>query len=94
MITTESEQIKELLSRSSSVLRQELASQGLVLEQLQIDVNSQASANDQFFDKQGPGTRRNGSKPQAAPPRTKDWRNSAARRTQIGSADTLISLFV
>jgi hypothetical protein len=56
-------------------------------------VNSQPSANDQFFDKQGPGTRRNGSKPQAAPS-DKGLGNSTARRTQIGSADTLISLFV
>ncbi len=93
IITTESEQIKELLSRSSSVLRQALASQGLVLEQLQINVNSQPSANDQFYDKQGPGTRRNGSKPQAAPS-DKGLGNSAARRTQIGSGDTLISIFV
>jgi len=92
-ITTESEQARELLSRSSSLLRQELASQGLVLEQLQIDVHSHAAAHDQLFQKHSDGSRRNTLSRQSASS-DKGSTEPSARRAQIGHADTLISVFV
>lgn len=93
LISTESEQIKELLTRSSALLRQELASQGLVLEKLQIDVNSQATAHGQPFDRHGAGTRRNG-KPRQEAAAAQGFPEPGARTARIGNASHLISLFV
>lgn len=93
LISTESEQIKELLTRSSALLRQELASQGLVLGKLQIDVNSQATAHGQPFDRHGSGARGNG-KPRQEAATAQGFPELGARTTRIGSASHLISLFV
>jgi len=93
LISTESEQIKELLTRSSALLRQELASQGLVLEKLQIDVNSQATAHGQPFDRHGAGARRSGKTRQEAAT-AQGFPEPGARTSRIGNASHLISLFV
>jgi flagellar hook-length control protein FliK len=93
LISTESEQAREFLTKNASLLRQELASQGLVLEQLQIDVNSQATAQDQFFQKRSQGNRRNGGSPKPATT-VKESAKSGTTKSQTGVADTLISLFV
>ncbi len=93
LISTESEQIKELLTRSSALLRQELASQGLVLEKLQIDVNSQATAHGQLFDRHGANAQRNGKSRQETTT-AQGFPEPAARTSGIGNASHLISLFV
>ena len=93
LISTNSEQVKELLSSSSAALRQELASQGLVLEKLQIDVNTQGTTDEHSFHQQGSGGRRNGASQQGAST-AKGLPGPGARRNQIGSANTLINLFV
>lgn len=93
LIATESEQIKELLSKSAPSLRQELASQGLVLEKLQIDVNSQATAQDQAFQQRNPARPRSGSNRQQAPS-GKGLAEADVRRVHIANTQTLISLFV
>jgi len=93
LISTESEQIKELLTRSSALLRQELASQGLVLEKLQIDVNSQATAHGQPFDRHGANARRSG-KPRQETATAQGFPEPGARTSRIGNASHLISLFV
>jgi|GEM_PF-3430320 len=93
LISTESEQIKELLTRSSALLRQELASQGLVLEKLLIDVNSQATAHGQPFDRHGADARRSG-KPRQEAATAQGFPEPGARTSRIGNASHLISLFV
>jgi flagellar hook-length control protein FliK len=92
-ITTESEQAKELLSKSSPLLQQELASQGLVLEELQIDVNSQATGRDQLFQKHSNGSRKNSLSHQSVGA-DKESTEPSPRRPQTLHADGLISVFV
>jgi len=93
LLSTESAQIKELLTRSSALLRQELASQGLVLEKLQIDVNNQATAHGQPFDRHGDGARRSG-KPRQETATAQGFPEPGARTSRIGNTSHLISLFV
>ncbi len=93
LISTESEQVKELLNRGSAALRQELASQGLVLDKFQIDVNSQGSTDEHASYQQGSGSRRNGSH-QQAPSAGKGFAEPGTRRSAFGHANSLISLFV
>ena len=93
VITAESEQVKELLNRSAPQLRQELASQGLVLEKLQIDVNSQNAAQDHSFQHRNPGRRNNGLN-QKHTPSTTGLAEAGVRRIHVGNTETLISLFV
>ena len=93
LITTESEQARELLKQSSSQLQDELASQGLVLEQLQIDVNSQANAHDHLFQRHRARNRRQSSSQQPVTA-GREPTEPGVRRTQISQGDTLISLFV
>jgi flagellar hook-length control protein FliK len=94
LISTDSEQVRELLSRNAPQLRQELASQGLVLGQLQIDVNSQAAAQEQFFQKQGTESRRNGWNQKFSTHGRGATEPPPIRRAQISQADNLISVFV
>ncbi len=94
LISTDSEQVRELLSRNAPQLRQELASQGLVLGQLQIDVNSQAAAQEHFFQRQGNESRRNGWNQKFSAHGRGMTESPPVRRAQISQADNLISVFV